>query len=250
MNRDYYYFREVFLGLREEYLKNKLELEKLKKYMIYDDNKIKDFYFWLFQRNNDLTQLWLYYEEKKKDLLSVLKSVLRVHGLKTNVCLVDRECDNKSLSVVNNSKYNIEIDDNFVELFNDDVEKILQSDFVKHMCFQHFDEKADKSLDLTLTKLAFGMEEYYFDYFSFGNEMLSVTNSAESKSITVRQILNILDEKIPKSYFSEYHQEVIEKNSNLKEVEFVDDIFNGGYAELEIKEKDGIVLCKKRKNNR
>ena len=245
MDRDYYYFREVFLGLREEYLKNKAELESLKKYMFCDDERIKDFNFWLFRRNDGLTQLWLYYDEKKKDLLNVLKRIVGIYYTKTNVCLVKRNCTDKSVSLIN-SKYNVEIDDDFMELLSDDIEKILQSDFVKNMYSKYFDEKTGKSLNLNLTKMAFGVDGYYFDYFSSGNEMVSVTNSLESKAITIRQILRILDEKIPKSCFLEYHQKIIEENSGLKEISFVDDFFRGGYAEMDIKEKDGIVLCKRK----
>ena len=39
---------EILLSLRLEYLKNRAELNKLKQYIICDDKRITDFYFWLF----------------------------------------------------------------------------------------------------------------------------------------------------------------------------------------------------------
>lgn len=245
MDRDYYYFREVFLGLREEYLKNRLELEKLKKYVNCNDDRINDFYFWLFRRDDGFTQVWLYYDEKRKSILNTLKQLIGIYYTKTDRCLVKRDRKNGEISLIN-SQYNVEIDDDFMEILSYKIEEILQSDFVNNMCGKYVDNITNKNWGLTLSKMVFKVDGYYFDYFSIGDEFFSITNSIESRTITTNQILNLLDEKIPKSSFSEYHQRVIENNLNLKEFEFIDNNFKGGYAEMVLEEDKGRILCKKR----
>ena len=65
VKKDYYSFEEVFLGLREEYLRNRTELEKLKNYIICEDKRVEDYYLWLYGsdvKNNP--DLWISSKEK------------------------------------------------------------------------------------------------------------------------------------------------------------------------------------------
>lgn len=245
MNRDYYYLKEIFLGLREEYLQNELLLTKLKEYIILKDKRINDFYFYLYQNQNlNTTQLWLSLEEKKKSLLTIICEYLRLSTRNSTECLVTKT-NPKNYNLKDN-KFNIEFNKEKYRELNEDLEIILNSDFVKNMLLDYQDKKNNTKINLTLSKIIFATEEYWFDYFSYNKEYFSIVNTINSKAISSNNILNLLETKVPKEYFSNYHKQIIEKNKDLKEIKIEEDIFKGGYADLEIEEKNGIVLCKKK----
>lgn len=240
--RDYYYLWEVLLSLRVEYLNNRKELDELKKYIICDDKRVADFYFWLFKYDTELS-VWICSKEKK-ERLSYLKILLGIYIIGLEETLLERK--NNELKLVRN-KYNLNLNPNYIDELNKQIDKILASDFVQKMPLYVSDDT--KIFQLSLTKLSLAtVNEFTFDYYCLGKESIHIENFCEEKRITDEFIWDILNTKIPKTCFNEYHHSIIEKNLNQKEISLLDKNYGKSFANIELKDEKSLVLCKKKRS--
>lgn len=238
--KDYYYLWEVLLSLRVEYLNNRKELDKLKQYIICDDKRIIDFYFWLFKYNTELS-VWICSKEKK-EWLNYFKNILGTYIIGLDETLLERK--NNNLRLVSN-KFNLNLNPDYIEELSNKIDKILVSDFVQKMPL--YVSNDTKIFQLSLTNLSLAIvNKFSFDYYCLDKESIHIENFCEEKRITDKFIWDILNTKIPKSYFNEYHYTIIEKNLNQKDISLLDKYYGKSFSNIELKEEKNLVLCKKK----
>lgn len=122
MEKTYSYI-EVLLCLREEYLKNEMELKKLKELTELHDSKIADYYFRCV--NNKLLLDREIIKSKLKKIIERIGSVIDLTGI--SECIKDESGN----YIIKDGKYNAPIILN-QNLFDEQADRILTSDFVKN----------------------------------------------------------------------------------------------------------------------
>jgi len=250
MQRDYYYFKEILLSVREEYLKLYQELETFKQYITCNDKRIQDFYFWLFQIS-EMKEPQIYIESisKNQELLESIFKLFHYYAPKYNITQIQRNEITNQINIINN-RYNFKLNKNFITEINNKIDKILQTNFVKNIPLNlEIEDPLYKFINLSLSDLEFATSKYYLNYLPIPNqESILFQNHFIKDQITASDIFNLLDTKILKSSLPPYHQKLIEQNKNFKELHLLNDNFGQKETILEIEDKNGIVLCKKKRN--
>ena len=248
VKKDYYSFEEVFLGLREEYLRNRTELEKLKNYIICEDKRVEDYYLWLYGsdvKNNP--DLWISSKEKNGQLLDFFRNLFGTYyiGRDENLVIWDEEIDDIRI-MKNIFQYNLSSDYMEKLQLKREMNRISDNDFIRNMPLEVSRIGYNHWLHFTLARLEVKWYEECFIYYSTDKESIHWSNMTRINEILTEG--NILNAKIPKKYFSEYHQKVIESNDRLKKIEIADNFLGfGKRVELELMEdEDRFILSKKR----
>lgn len=239
MARDYYYLKEVLLGLREEYLKNEEKLRKLKSYVICEDDRVEDFYFWLF-KNLDKIEFWIDYEPQK-NRLDAVKKILDMDN-RDDFGLLFRDKTTHEIQIKHN-KYHTELNPIFIEQLDQDMDKILETDFVKE------GQSGSDKICCALSCMEINKPNFNFSYYAQMNEHIYLS---ANHFITKNFVQDVLATQIPRNYFPEYHQYLIERQEVAdKEIEITDKFLGFKTANLEIQENDpinhGRILISKRK---
>lgn len=226
--RDYYYLKEVILGLRKEYLKNEQELNKLAQQICYIDKRIERVSFSLFEPDNKKIELWRTIIFKQNQIQRLIEKVSRMLGLYTigdnsKLCCPD----NKGMYSLTDRGFLIGIKDQ--DCFGKAVNDLMNSEFnqkIKQPIFNIDNEEADCNISITHSRIGSyeisdrGKIPYSsLDYFA-SEDALYFYPYHNNGSVT--DIDNILNIKVSKDLLSNYHKMIIEKSGVIGRPVFVD----------------------------
>lgn len=240
--KDYYLLKDVILGLRNEYLTLQRMLDELKKYVIFDERKVKNINFTL--KSNDI-------DEKIYNLYCRVQ--IKIHDVKSLLynCLMavnsDKNIKNIKLDDISTSEY-LKIDNeselkkqasNILDLKMLENAKIAQK--ITDGCFSGL---------FVLTPLKLGV--YSLDnnshipniiYYSY-NDTIRVYDLYDR--VFNETLIRGLQLQIPKSIFSDYQRTIIDNNiSSNKEIVIAKNLNYFRDETININEDDNKIYLKK-----
>ena len=239
MARDYYYLKEVLLGLRGEYLKYEEAMGKLNSYIICKDKRVKDFYLFLTIEK----EFWLELDLKKRR--SIIDRMMRIYSV-DNIGRIIKDSSTGEIELETNG-YQMGLNSSFMDEMNQEMESIIQSDFVKNIHFYQL----ENNFYLEFRFFGFIVKDFhhYFNYCVRNSEFLQIGRCGKGgKLITNDLVWDVLDTKMSRNYFSEYHQNLIEENGrNFQDIKIKGNVFGFRTVEMGIREEDNLVLYQKKR---
>lgn len=238
-----YTYKEILIGLREEYLKNQAILNKLKTLVnVYPKEKINDYKFHL-GINNDKTELMFYIETKKKFLENIMDFINEEnanHLFKTPVFWN------------NNGKYSIGINEFYASIkdsnnleFDTLVKKLINSNFSNNIYLDHAIESINghvNFLNITPSGINVISPEYELFYLSLEDRLVLVN---DTKSLDYNILTKAMNSSYPSDKFNDYHREIIENTPNLDKDLIIDDNIELTSHEYIISNGKKLILTKK-----
>lgn len=212
MEKTYSYI-EVLLCLREEYLKNEMELKKLKKLTELHDKKIADYHFECVK--NYANEIFLDREIIKSKFKKIID---RIRGEAIDLSTVS-DCikdESGNYKIVGGSrKIPTILDQN---AFNNQADKILESEFVKNMT-NKFSLDPDDEIRFDLSSITF-----YKDCFRNWSAYWPHEDCLQVYSyinLGARNLLTILETPIPATKLNNWQREIVDKNySQISDIIF------------------------------
>lgn len=247
--RDYYYFREILLGLKCEYLKCDEELQKLKQYAQTDSEKINNYYFWLCQwEGQRKPELRCVIEAKKSKIEQLIERIKKKIG--TYAYPYDFECR------FNNNGETILGDHGLYVFGNSDefcsqAQAILNSEFTNGIFLDRIFSSDNKNAYVSANHIfiKYTYAPICNDYTTFEYRPIDSNRvGLNMKNITEKKLYDILDSTYPREKFPPYYQNVIDSNpSAMKPIEIVElpDMNRLYYESMELEELDNKVILKK-----
>ena len=249
-NQDTYTYKQILLGLRAELLRLNKELDKLKEYTT-SNKHIQNYYFNLWTTTDLTPELYLF-AEKETNIISFLKKQLGYQNTtKTSI-----------MTKGNNGLYHITYPKNqqtFINFTNKEkfiklANEILDSQIAKKMPIYNIIYGLNAKLTLNFYQLYINLKQFgkIFQMTYLGREDIlqfhaALTHSSvNTKIILTQEILdNILNTKFPKEKFSDYHQKIIENNTQNFDIIIKEKPL---YNLIQINEnQDKLILTKRKK---
>lgn len=202
MKKTYNYI-EVLLSLREEYLKNELELEKLKELTELKDDKITDYYFICVESyTNKLLLDREVIKSKFKQLIERFRDVIDLSSI--SECRKDEfgnyvieEWSYKTPTILNQ------------KAFNEQADKILTSEFVKNITNRSI-LVSNGNINFTSSSILLHRDNYKkrCGYWAHDDclqiQSVSKLNDAD--------LFYLLDTSIPTTSLNDWQREIIDRN--------------------------------------
>lgn len=260
--KDTYTYKQILLGLRPEFLETKQQLDKLREYIIIDEKCRKDYYFDLFNRLQDSKpELGIHINDNQLRHLKLLRLLIRQFGYPSAIRTVMVKDNNGNYYPLlkpsfKKNQFNVRIDYHYKKEFEELASVILNSDFAKMINFDDavysMDGISIPRLTLSFYNLVLRTENSQISYLG-RDDIIEIAScrkpDEEWKPLTQEHIEYALGIEFPKEKFSEYHQNVIEKNIiNDQDIVLADDFQPTLHTKLQINE-DGkrLVLSKLQK---
>ncbi len=199
----YYSYIQVLLALREEYIKNELELNKLKQYIELHDEKVEDYYFRCV--SSSINTLIL----DRTVIKSRIRRIVEEINGKIDLSMIDK--------VQKNAEGNYIIQEGIYktptiidqEGFNEQVDKILNSPFIMDSSNQNV-PVGDGYAKFTFGGIYLVNEVLHSQCGYYSTSDTLVINS--SKKITDDLLYELLNSQICESSLNEWQQEIMHKN--------------------------------------
>ena len=212
--------KEIILGLRNEYQKNRKLLDELKLYCEYDDKKIKDFYFYIqgMKSNHEL-----YCEIVKR------RNLMQELGIKIKDLVIGEDLNHDAILTKdnNNSYYFVGLCDNypicvdlsFMEKFSKAVDKVFESEFVRNININSGilfkDSGQSYSFNISYENISIytmGLPKLYYN-----SRLDTIRAYSFNEKFLPSSIYDILNFEIPSEKLKPYHITTINNNSTLNE---------------------------------
>lgn len=198
-----YSFIEVLLCLREEYLKNELELKKLKELTELCDEKIADYHFRCI---NSYTNSLLLDREIIKS--KIKKLIERINGTIDLSTISECKKDKSGNYVIKEWDYKVPtiLDQ---AAFNEQADKILESDFVKNISNRSVPVyKGDVFFTASVISLERDDYKRLYNYCSY-EDILKVKGKTKLDDADFSYLLNT---SVYASTLKDWQREIIDKN--------------------------------------
>lgn len=244
-SRDYFYFREILLGMREEYKKNQQILEELTHLVeVRGDYRPSDFIFSLYQNDcfpDELSKSIIYcdfYRRKTnfQKLISLFQDVTGLSHPDFGACVKDK-----------NGKYHLDytrdsvrIKDGKNDEFDIIAQKILNTEYAQkaatgeillpdgkldigHRCIclnQNFSDTHHQDTEYYLptdTMYLYNVE-ICLDKYDKRSDCYYSNLQISNEFVNEKMIQSVLNQKIEKSKIPLYHQKIFENNSNTGKI--------------------------------
>lgn len=257
--KNYYYLKEIILGLKDEYVKYQKQLQELKQYtQIIDKNTLDDFYFWLFQSSKDeKPELECVIEKKKNRMQCLIEDIQKtrgsfIYGKGRHECYFN----NNGQTIINDGKISIY---GLSPEFCQQVKAILTSSFANEIFLENIpvignDGNPFLSINQSFIRYLYSVDSNSHVSLECRPE-LQTTKIYIGKydSIISEEIINtILYSKFSKNSFSKYHQKIIDTNSaSTKSIKILEipTMSPFGFAEpMELVEDEKGLVLKKQNN--
>ena len=217
----YYKFKQIILGLRNEYKKNEKALEDLKNYLPGEEEDIKNYNFYSFKHNNDrYVQLLL---EKKQSMILKLLSYIQnmiITSNKSRVITIEKGIKNgdKKLIVPNDDIDSLS--DTERNSFYQAVNNILSSEFFESLTDTHIKQKEDWfRLDISPEKIIGttigGTIVYPPTGVIYSSKLDQMIITAYEEEIMLEELYNIFNINLDKSLFNKGQREIIESSPDF-----------------------------------
>lgn len=241
--RNYYYLREIILGLREEYLKNKISLENLKKHIIIDDKKINNIDFKIFKDKENRLSLFCYLEKRQNVINKLFNSLNNIDDMGYIIEIL-KDSEYYGIKPMEGIKV-----DNLLE-FRKESEKIINSDFNKNIQLQLFDlMSADRNYDLLINAHKIEVKCYnklVSDISYLQNKdviTVSAVSVGKNSNISIHRALNL---EVPKDLLNDYYIDLIDSTPIAFKNVYIEPYMNSLESiELNISENNSGVVLKK-----
>lgn len=235
-----YKLKQILFALRNEYIEVEKQLKQLEDYVNITGN-IDDISFHIHDFNNPKTINM--YLRKKQTILDKLREELGFSGLYTRgvaFWMVPEELD---AAYYWKGKRVCSI--NALDAFYEDINTIIESDFVRNINMDMFDINNNFFIDANVRGVAMhkrGTINPPLDYYS-KEDVLTIKYN--EKIVTPKYIEDLLSVEFLRDNFSGYYQDVID-NYNEKEISIVDDLETDN-SKIEIIEKPKKLILKPKK---
>lgn len=197
-----YSYIQVLISLYDEYLKNEIELRKLKLYTQLEDDKINDYYF-----RCAANQLLLDRDIKK----SKLKKLMEIINNRVDLTTVDVcQKDSNENYIIKKGMYKVPTIIN-QSSFNEQAEKIMKSSFLQNFNYYSI-PISNGHVCFTSGGIHMRRDNYHNSCSYYSKDNILIVKS--SSKITNYSLFELLNSQISKSNLNYWHQELIEKNDN------------------------------------
>ena len=235
--------KQILFALRNEYIEVEKQLKQLEDYVNITGD-IDDISFHIHDFNKPKTiDMYL---RKRQTVLDKIREALGLSGIYTrgvSFWMVPKELHEASYW---KGKRLCSIND--LDAFTEDINSIIESDFVRNINMDLFDINNNFFIDANVRGVAMhkrGTTNAPIDYYS--NEDV-LTIKCNGKIITPKYIEDLLSVEFLRDNFSDYYQDIID-NYNEKEISIVDD-FEDDNSKIEIIEEHKKLILKPQKNNK
>ncbi len=230
---NYYTLKQIILGLRDEYKKNQSLLSELKQYItLKKDERIQDFGFYPYNYHQD-KYIELVIEEKLTLIEKLLNHIYRtiVKGEEKVITPVSHELSGEKRYVVLPKDVRLGLDDDRLNEFYSNVDKILGSEFIQKIA----NGKATLPNAKADIKIFPGGISSYNNYlfelypptgikYNAADDELIVT--AYEDPVFSEHLDNILNIRVPKDKFNKEQRYIIDNNPNTE----MNVVFHGNTA--------------------
>ena len=236
-----YKLKQVLFALRKEYIEVERKLRELEKYVnvmgTVDDIsfKIHDF--------NDSKTIDMYLK-KKQTIIDKIREAIGLPGIYTRgvaFWMVPEEVDaayywkkDKVCSVTD------------LDSFSKDIDKILQSDFVKNVKANIMSKKEDFLLENNVRGIDLIKKENKFTPVSFSSNEGCIDIKREEYRITPNYINALFNVEFKKDNFNDYYRDIIDGYED-KEIKVIND-FSSNYADIEVIEEPKKLILRPKKD--
>ena len=256
MQKENYTIQEIILGLRSEYQKQQVELEKLKKLCGFDKKIVEDFDFYVSngERKEELQpELCCKYIEKQNQLQKLLKKIDNIiSGEKINISPkydAISVCDNNNrnyFSLANKEtleKYPI-----YVPEYNDEEFSILKNKLLSSEFAIPFSNRSPSDLDYLSIKTASIIISLWQESCVFYQPKTDSIRFIRNRELTDEEIVSLLEKTIPSSSLHPYHITTIDTSGIIGKSIILEKTVPSKNVELSIREEEKqFVLSKVRK---
>ena len=237
VKEDYYRLKDIILGFRNEYEENEKKLDRLRKYVVLSDKKLKDIYFYL-SKHQDMNspELDCVFVKNRSKLGQLLVDYNKSRGY---VFLRDTGSVwrnfNDEYKILGNFQTQIYSD----RMFDMVVKEIMNSEFAKNVQSPYLeicDGKNRYSLAITPTGINFdiwnkdmGNLDSIVSYDSRTDGLTFIDYSKEDclTSFSLGRTLTCdLLIHIPRDILSDYHRKIIDNSDDSNKAIMVDNIDN------------------------
>lgn len=264
MKNDTYTYKQILIGLRNEFLEAQRKLEELKDYVIIFDKNSDNYYFDLYKSpyENKLPELTINRIVNEQDAHKLLTLLRDTYGYKKPTRAIMLRDNNgnyypRRKSYFKKGEFEIVVKDTRKKEFGYLAEELLNSDFAKFMTLdrQIISAGAETKPRIVPDSFRFDLvtEKSVISY--LGREDILRFSSAgkpvEKWEPLAQEHLDCVSKiEFMKSDFSEYHQNIIEKNINDdRGIVLYEDYQPSTYAKFKIHEDSKqLVLTKLQKN--
>lgn len=246
MTNETYTFKEILLGLKDEYLEITKQLNGLKQYLLLEENNIESINIFFTQYSiNKGVQLVCLLEERKKLLEKVLDKFIALIGMPPEQKVDYIKEYNNNFTFLN---HNLLISESGQSEFNQIIINTYNREFVKNIKPIYCVVEGDRVPFLSVLP--------HNIYLSVVNKITLNYNPNAGDFIRVvslkgrlskKKIEDVFNLDFPKSKFPEYYQYLIESSqAKDKEIDFIGKIDGTKNIELEIIEDTKKLILKRK----
>ena len=214
-----YTYKQVLLGLREEYLKNQKRLDALKNYVnLAEKKEYEEFDFYVFNEGRD-KYIELVLRERQSMIVKIIESlsnkIVGEEGKKTTAIAHEYNGEKRFLTVPTTNNYSI----NDMNAIMADADRILGSEFVQSIAVPKINvNDKDFYFRLSPSNIVVSTGEKNADYvparflYTPASDRLSII--AYDDPLYMEHINNVFSFKIPAEIFSDYHRTILDASKN------------------------------------
>lgn len=235
-----YNLKQILFALRNEYIEIEKQLKALEGH-INITGDIDDISFHIHDFNKPKTiDMYL---KKEQTVLDKIREALGFCGLYTRGIVFWKVPEEVDAAYYWKGKKVCFIDD--LAAFSEDINRIIESDFVRNINMNMFDINNQFFIDANVRGVAMhkrGTINPPLDYYS-KEDVLTI--KFNEKTVTPKYIEDLLSVEFLRDNFSDYYQDIID-NYNEKEISIVDD-FEADNSKIEIIEEPKKLILKPQK---
>lgn len=219
MSKDTYTYKEILLGLRNEFIDIESELRELKQYTLANKQYVSDFNYHLSQLDKDhLPELRVHVERRQSELMKRLRNLLgrfTYYNNQTSALMV--KSNNGIYYPLAGKPFKLGVNPEYKEEFESLARKLLDSDFAAQMNFKEVtavdsNDRAAVSTRWYEPHLRLNSRGGVAQIDYIGRTDRIKYSASSNMPLTQELLDEMLSLEFPKDAFSEYHQELIEQN--------------------------------------
>ena len=234
VDKNYYLFKDLLIVLREEYLKNKEELNLLQSFVVANNEKIDEYCFSISNEN-----LIIKYKRQKSILESFKRKLEYISGIERYI-MFSKGQDRCEISQKFFSNFSI----NNMSLFLQQVDKISNSDFMKHMNLDRHYFENSLYIDLSINHNYINLiNEFNGDLIMYNAQRDNVFLNVKNRRYLEDSVYKLFYQKIPADILSDYHLSILKKDSINSQIILPNELYNNEYYSISY-DKSKLILKK------
>lgn len=223
--KDYYTFKELLLGLREEYRYIQRELNVLKNYIILNAKELEDYYF---QINSDKIILLIKFLDNKN------RTQIEFYKDNHNRFTIDSNF-NKKIKITNTNK------------FSQQMELLLNSRFFRELEYEIVYNKDEDLFKLWINPQIMILSTGFFEknYICYGAREDIIKVSGVNNIVRKNEFNTLLQTKIPKNLLNDYHKLIMKKELQHSDIIFPSVILSSRSMQIDEQSKNLVLIKRK-----